>query len=170
MLRPRLLPVNAPVTTAPVFRPGAQHDLSAVEALLIEQALPTAGVAEMFAADPTQFVLAFNGAALIGVAGVEACGEHALLRSVAVRGDWQRRGLGHELVAHAVAHAEGRGIAALYLLTMTAEHYFPRFGFRRIARDEVPAEIAGTVEFTSACPASAVTMRKVLSRTGSVAQ
>ncbi len=102
--------------------------------------------------------------------GIEVCSEHALLRSVAVRSDWQRRGLGHALVARAVAHAEGRGIAALYLLTMTAEHYFPRFGFTRITRDEVPAAIASTVEFTSACPASAVTMRKTLSTPGSVAQ
>jgi amino-acid N-acetyltransferase len=154
---------------APVFRPGAREDRAAVEALLSEQALPSAGVAEMFAADPTQFVLALDGDALIAVAGLEQCGEHALLRSVAVRRDWQRRGLGHALVSRAVAHAEGRGITALYLLTMTAEHYFPRFGFSRIARDEVPADIAGTVEFTSACPASAVTMRKVLSAPGSAA-
>jgi amino-acid N-acetyltransferase len=154
----------------PALRPGARGDAAAVEALLIEQSLPTAGVAEMFAVDPTQFLLAEDGDEVIAVVGIEVCSEHALLRSVAVRSDWQRRGLGHALVARAVAHAEGRGIAALYLLTMTAEHYFPRFGFTRITRDEVPAAIASTVEFTSACPASAVTMRKTLSTPGSVAQ
>lgn len=158
----------------PALRPGARGDAAAVEALLIEQLLPTAGVAEMFAVDPTQFLLAEDGDEVIAVVGIEVCSEHALLRSVAVRSDWQRRGLGHALVARAVAHAEGhaegRGIAALYLLTMTAEHYFPRFGFTRITRDEVPAAIASTVEFTSACPASAVTMRKTLSTPGSVAQ
>lgn len=154
----------------PALRPGARGDAAAVEALLIEQSLPTAGVAEMFAVDPTQFLLAEDGDEVIAVVGIEVCSEHALLRSVAVRSDWQRRGLGHALVARAVAHAEGRGIAALYLLTMTAEHYFLRFGFTRITRDEVPAAIASTVEFTSACPASAVTMRKTLSTPGSVAQ
>jgi amino-acid N-acetyltransferase len=154
----------------PALRPGARGDAAAVEALLIEQSLPTAGVAEMFAVDPTQFLLAEDGDEVIAVVGIEVCSEHALLRSVAVRSDWQRRGLGHALVARAVAHAEGRGIAALYLLTMTAEHYFPRFGFTRITRDEVPAAIASTVEFTSACPASAVTMRKTLSTPGSLAQ
>lgn len=154
----------------PAFRPGARGDAAAVEALLIGQSLPTTGVAEMFAVDPTQFLLAEDGDEVIAVVGIEVCSEHALLRSVAVRSDWQRRGLGHALVARAVAHAEGRGIAALYLLTMTAEHYFPRFGFTRITRDEVPAAIASTVEFTSACPASAVTMRKTLSTPRSVAQ
>lgn len=154
----------------PALRPGARGDAAAVEALLIAQSLPTAGVAEMFAVDPTQFLLAEDGDEVIAVVGIEVCSEHALLRSVAVRSDWQRRGLGHALVARAVAHAEGRGIAALYLLTMTAEHYFLRFGFTRITRDEVPAAIASTVEFTSACPASAVTMRKTLSTPGSVAQ
>lgn len=161
--------MNTAFTTAPVFRPGAREDRAAVEALLTEQALPTAGVAEMFDADATQFLLAEEGEHLVAVAAVEECCKQALLRSVAVRGDWQRRGLGHELVARAVAHAEGRGIAALYLLTMTAEHYFPRFGFTRIARDDVPEEVAKTVEFTSACPASAVAMRKTLSTHGSTA-
>ena len=57
-----------------------------------------------------------------------------------------------------VCEAESRGIDALYLLTMTAEDYFPRFGFVAVARDAVPAEIANTLEFTSACPAAAVAM------------
>jgi amino-acid N-acetyltransferase len=58
---------------------------------------------------------------------------------------------------------EERGMNALYLLTQTAEHYFPRFGFERVARESVPAEIAETLEFKSACPASAVAMAKALS-------
>lgn len=154
--------MTAAASASPVFRAARAEDRPAVEALLTSHALPLAGVPEMFAADPSQFLLAEHEQDIVAVAGVEECCAHALLRSVAVRGDWQRRGLGHELVARAVAQAESRGIAALYLLTMTAEHYFPRFGFTRVARDEVPAEVAATVEFTSACPASAVTMRKTL--------
>lgn len=154
--------MTAAASASPVFRAARAEDRPAVEALLTSHALPLAGVPEMFAADPSQFLLAEHEQDIVAVAGVEECCAQALLRSVAVRGDWQRRGLGHELVARAVAQAESRGIAALYLLTMTAEHYFPRFGFTRVARDEVPAEVAATVEFTSACPASAVTMRKTL--------
>lgn len=154
--------MTAAASESPVFRAARAEDRGAVEALLTSHALPLAGVPEMFAADPSQFLLAEHAEGIVAVAGVEVCCAHALLRSVAVRSDWQKRGLGHELVQRAVAEAESRGIAALYLLTMTAEHYFPRFGFTRVAREQVPAEVAATVEFTSACPASAVTMCKSL--------
>ena len=42
-----------------------------------------------------------------------------------------------------IADAESRGLHALYLLTQTAEHYFPKFGFERIPREAVPPEVAG---------------------------
>lgn len=161
--------MSATEAGVPVFRSAALTDAEVVEALLMSQALPTAGVAEMFAADPTQFLLALDGNAVIAVVGVEACGEHALLRSVAVRRDWQQRGLGQALVTRAVTQAESRGITALYLLTMTAAHYFPRFGFTPVSREEVPVAIASTVEFTSACPASAIAMCKTLDTHGSTA-
>lgn len=146
----------------PTFRSATVADRTAIEQLLRAHALPLAGVEEMFAADASQFLVAADGDDIVAVAGVEECCEHALLRSVAVRADWQKRGLGHDLVERAVHQAESRGIAALYLLTMTAEHYFPRFGFERVERASVPDTIARTVEFAGACPASAVTMRKPL--------
>ncbi|GAB1341847.1 arsenic resistance N-acetyltransferase ArsN2 [Gemmatimonas sp.] len=152
-------------TAMPVFRAATAADRGDVEQLLRDESLPLAGVADMFAADPSQFVVATASGAVVAVAGVESCDAHALLRSVAVRHDWQQRGLGAELVARAVRLAEDRGIPALYLLTMTADRYFPRFGFERIERDAVPADIAASVEFASACPASAIPMRKPLGGT-----
>lgn len=71
---------------------------------------------------------------------------------------WRAHGLGAALVRALVDTADARGIDALYLLTTTAESYFPRFGFVRIARERVPATLRQTVEFTSACPATAVAM------------
>jgi N-acetylglutamate synthase-like GNAT family acetyltransferase len=44
----------------------------------------------------------------------------------------------------------------VYLLTTTTAGYFPRFGFARIARAEVPSSVQESVEFTAACPASAI--------------
>ena len=38
---------------------------------------------------------------------------------------------------------------------------FPRFEFERITREDVPASVRAPVEFQSACPASAVVMRRV---------
>jgi amino-acid N-acetyltransferase len=38
--------------------------------------------------------------------------------------------------------------------------FFPRFGFERITRDDVPASVQDSVEFRVACPASAAVMRR----------
>lgn len=150
------------MTDSTTFRAATSSDVDAVLRLLIAANLPTAGVDEMFARDSSQFLLATHGAEVLAVAGIEVCCNNALLRSVAVRPDWQHKGLGHALIKRAVCEAETRGIQALYLLTMTSEHYFPRFGFETITRDSVPREIAETLEFTSACPASATVMAKSL--------
>ena len=93
------------------------------------------------------FVVAEAGTDIVGVAGLEVCCDNALLRSVAVATEWRSHGLGRDLVTRIIADAEARGIHALYLLTTTAERYFPSFGFQPIARDDVPTEIRETVEF-----------------------
>jgi len=146
------------------IRRSTMDDLSGIERLLTESSLPTAGVADMLRKDASSFFVAettSGGRSIVGVAGLEACGENALLRSVAVRPEWRSRGVGNDLVSHVVSDAEARGLNALYLLTLTAERYFPRFGFERVERSTVPAAVADTVEFKSACPdAAAVMMRR----------
>jgi len=104
------------------------------------------------------FLVAESNAHIVGVVGLEACGEYALLRSTAVSPDWRGKGVGRRLVERAVARAESQGIRALYLLTTTAESYFPSFGFQVTTRDTVPAEVQATDEFRGACPASATVM------------
>jgi amino-acid N-acetyltransferase len=151
---------------API-RPAAAADLASIEHLLVTSGLPTDGVRDIIAARPGDFFVAESrdangGSELVGVAGLEVCCDNALLRSVAVNPEWRARGVGHELVRRVVCEAEGRGIRALYLLTQTAEHFFPKFGFEHVDRDAVPAEIAQTLEFKSACPSSAVAMVKSL--------
>jgi amino-acid N-acetyltransferase len=156
---------TATLDAPPIFRTATAHDAAAVERLLTEVGLPTAGVGALLATDASPFLVAVSPSDpddVVAVAGLEVRGENALLRSVAVRSDWQRLGLGHELIRRLVCEAEGRGIRALYLLTMTAELYFPRFGFSHVAKSDVPGEIADTLEFRSACPATATAMRRVL--------
>lgn len=139
---------------APRLRSAEPTDLAAVERLLVASGLPLDGVA---AALPT-FVVAERGDTLVGVAGLEVCCDNALLRSVAVHPHWRSAGVGRALVQRVIADAESRGIHALYLLTTTAEHYFPNFGFRTISRDAVPADVRATAEFREACPASATVL------------
>jgi amino-acid N-acetyltransferase len=66
------------------------------------------------------------------------------------------------LTEAALTVAKHRGSHTAFLLTTTAENFFPKLGFERIPRDEVPASVQASVEFQSACPASAVVMRKRL--------
>ena len=148
-----------PTSPGATLRPARAHDLAAVSRLLTDANLPLDGVAESLG----DFVVAESDGALVGVAGLERCGQYALLRSVAVRDAWRSRGVGRALVERVVADAGERGIPALYLLTTTAERYFPGFGFRTITRAEVPDGVRATAEFQSACPASATVMVRTLS-------
>lgn len=136
------------------LRPALPLDLPAIERFLAAANLPLAGVEESLPG----FIVAEADDAIVGTAALEVCRGNALLRSVAVAPEWRSRGLGRALVTRVIADAEARGIRALYLLTTTAEHYFPSFGFRKVTRDEVPAEVRATDEFQTACPASAVAM------------
>lgn len=167
----RQVSVTSPATRAPTtgaqaaLRRATPRDLPAVERLLVEAELTTAGLAALFAERAGDFVVADDPdreGELAAVAGLEVCCDNALLRSVAVRPEWRSRGLGRELVGRVVAEAQARGLDTLYLLTNTAERYFPRFGFAPVARDAVPADVRETVEFKTACCASAVAMARPL--------
>ena len=144
-------------TSRATLRRASADDEAAVNALLTRASLPLDGVREALPC----FVVAEDAGEIVGVAGIEACGatgEHGLLRSVAVVPEWRNRGLGRVLVTRAIAEAEARGAKALYLLTTTAEAYFPSFGFSVTTRDAVPDDVRATKEFQGACPASATVM------------
>ena len=146
--------------TIPEIRAASGEDVAQVEALLVASGLPTTGVRETIG----DFFVAEHDGAIVGVVGLEqCCREYALLRSTAVAPEWRGRGIGRQLVARAIADAESHGTKALYLLTMTAERYFPSFGFVETTRDVVPAEVAATAEFSNVCPSSATVMSLALS-------
>jgi amino-acid N-acetyltransferase len=150
--------------TSVSIRAAARADLDNIERLLADADLPSAGVAAILDRSPADFLIAETGTHhdLVGVAGLEVCGTDALLRSVAVAAEWRDAGVGRDLVHRLVDVAESRNLNALYLLTLTAERYFPRFGFERIERAAVPSAVAQTDEFTTACPATATVMMKPL--------
>jgi amino-acid N-acetyltransferase len=141
-----------------VLRPATTSDLPGIERLLTAAQLPTEGVADALAS----FIVAESDSELVGVVGLEIHEEGALLRSTAVEPAWRGRGLGRALVERIIHEAEAGGIRALYLLTTTAEHYFPSFGFTRTTREAVPRDVRDSPEFQGACPASAVVMAKQL--------
>jgi len=144
------------------IRAARGEDIEAVEALLQEANLPIDGVREQFG----NFLLAEGtysqrvAAAPIGAIGLEHYGTSALVRSAVVDSAWRGRGVGHALVDAALRAARARGATSLYLLTTTAESFFSSIGFHTIARDEVPSPVTQSVEFVSACPASATVMMR----------
>jgi len=138
------------------LRTASSAELDAVVDLLERSGLPTAGVADNFA----QFLVAEADGRLVGVVGLELYDRSALLRSAAVEESWRGSGVGRVLVERALDLARERGIEDVYLLTTTAEHYFPKFGFVCVRRDEVAQDVRSSVEFQTSCPASATAMRK----------
>lgn len=141
-----------------VIDAATDGDLAAVRRLLQHHHLPLDGVDEQI----DTMVVARDGSTVVGTAAVELYAEGALLRSVAVDPSVQGRHLGHDLTDAALRLAQASGIDTVYLLTTTAEQFFPKLGFEPIPRDQVPATVRASVEFRSACPASAVVMRKRL--------
>ena len=141
-----------------LLRPARPEDLAPALALLETAGLPLGGVQEWF----DRFVVAEHGGAIIGVAGLEVYGTDGLLRSVAVSDDWRGRGLGGALTEEILSRSAREGISAIYLLTETAEGFFPRYGFRRIGREEASEEVRASAEFRDLCPASAAVMFRPL--------
>jgi N-acetylglutamate synthase-like GNAT family acetyltransferase len=134
------------------FRSATLDDWNEVAALLNDVHLPLDGAKEHL----DDFLLAFCGGELAGVAGLERYDSTGLLRSVAVaeRGT----GLGEALVWQLVDHARAEKLTGIILLTTTAVDYFPRFGFRPISRLDASPSVQQSIEFKSACPSSAVVM------------
>src|SRR5258705_9892304 len=103
------------------LRTATDADLAAIEALLASNHLPTVGVADALGG----FLVADADGAVIGSVGMEYRGPYGLLRSTAVAAEWRGRGVARRLVERIVAEGEHHGVRALYLLTTTAEAYFP---------------------------------------------
>jgi len=140
------------------IRRARSSDLSAVESLLAASDLPTDGVRDNFSG----FVVADDDGAIAGAIGLEKYGSAALLRSAVVARDHRGTGVGRKLVEQLLERAEEAGVDELYLLTTTAEKYFPRFGFTRTTRAIVPEAVKASAEFRGACPDTAVVMTRPL--------
>ncbi len=100
------------------------------------------------------YILAYFGDEAIGVIGVEAKIDAALIRSLYVDPSMRQRGIGAALVAAAREAAHTRGARHLYLLTSDAGDYFARLGFEPVAVQSVMSSMAGApqVEYYRAHP------------------
>ena len=116
-------------------------DMEAVLQLLERNHLPPDGLRSHLA---TTLVARQNGE-IVGSAALEVYPDGALLRSVAVAPEMQGQGLGRELTSAAIRLAQALQVPAIYLLTTTAERYFPKLGFECITRADVPPMVLTSI-------------------------
>jgi amino-acid N-acetyltransferase len=140
------------------IRPVRRDELLPLLDLLEQSGLPIAGVSEHL----MNFLVATKSDRIVGMVGLEIYGPVGLLRSLAVEPGDMGAGIGAGLVNAVLEKAAREKLEAVYLLTTTAEGYFPRFGFERISRDEMDSRLAASEELRGACPDTAVCMRVAL--------
>ena len=87
------------------------------------------------------FLLGWDGPKLVAVIGLEIKNHSALLRSLAVDAAYRNRGIATELVGKIEDYAKSMDVDTLYILTLTADVFFEKCGYRRIARDSAPVGI-----------------------------
>jgi len=124
-------------------------------ALLEACDLPRDGLSDHLATT----LVARDSEKVVGCAALELYDRDALLRSVAVEESMRGQGLGRRLTMSAMDLAKQRNVADLYLLTQTASKFFSRFGFKPTSRSDVPPRVQSSVEFTKACPVTALVMK-----------
>jgi XTP/dITP diphosphohydrolase len=148
----------ARLANLPQVRPARPSDLGPLLAMLSGAELPTAGVPPSL----STFLVADVSDRLVGAIGLERYDRVALLRSAVVAADARGRGIGAMLVEEILARARSWGVREVYLLTTTADDWFPRFGFTRVDRAALPAVLGASEELKGACPDSAVAMHLAL--------
>jgi amino-acid N-acetyltransferase len=140
------------------LRAADSQDEEGIHSLLERNGLPTGDLASSRA----EFVVAREGADLIGAGALERFGTVALLRSVVVAADRRGTGLGERIVRELEQRARVSGIEQLVLLTQTAALFFERRGYRVIERGKAAAAVQASEEFRSLCPLSSICMVKAL--------
>ena len=97
----------------------------------------------------------------IGYCGYEMPVEGiAFIRSCVVPETGRGRGVGQAMMTALVERLTANGRTDCYLLTMDADQFFERFGFKIISRDDAPDAVRGTSQFALEVCNGAVLMRR----------
>jgi len=147
--------------TTVTIAPARLADYEIVAALLEREHLPLDGLRQHF---ENAFV-ARAGNRIVGCSALEVYEGGALVRSLVVDAEYRGAGVGSRLTDAAIQLARRRLASTVYLLTTTAERFFPKFGFEIVDRADVPASVLASEEFVHACPSTAIVMRRFLTST-----
>jgi N-acetylglutamate synthase-like GNAT family acetyltransferase len=143
------------------LRAGTDQDTASIRALLEGAGLPT----DDLVTSKPQFIVAYEGTAIMAAGALQFFGACALLRSVVVASGHRGTGLGRIVVQDLERVARAARITQLVLLTETAKAFFAHQGYRVLDRRDVPRHVQESEEFRSLCPVSATCMAKTLAST-----
>lgn len=128
-----------------MIRKARMGDVKAIQKLIAEYArkgdmLPRS-LSEIYENLRDYFVFVEDGGEVIGSAAVHLMWEDlAEVRSLAVRDDRMRRGVGTQLVEACISEAIVLGITRIFALTYKPL-FFEKLGFKRVDKAELPHKI-----------------------------
>lgn len=128
-----------------MIRKARMGDVKAIQRLVAEYAkkgdmLPRS-LSEIYENLRDYFVFTENSGEIVGSAAIHIMWEDlAEVRSVAVRGDRMRRGVGTRLVEACISEAIVLGIPRVFALTYRPE-FFEKLGFSRVDKSALPQKI-----------------------------
>lgn len=100
----------------------------------------------------------YDDETLVGTGGLEIYGDYALIRSISVKMGARGLSLGSFIISDLLDQAREKKLKAIYLLTESAHGFFLKKGFKDISREDVPAVVKGSSEFSNVCSPSAACM------------
>ena len=133
-----------------------KENILAVKQLLNEANLPSDDIEEHW----KTFLIAKAGEEIIGAVGLELWKNKALLRSLVVKNEFRKSGIGKDLYNKCIEQAKQYNVTEIGLLTTTAEEFFAKQRFKKITKENIPEFIKQTKEFKVYCPSSSTVMIK----------
>ncbi|MEO8456793.1 MAG: GNAT family N-acetyltransferase [Chloroflexota bacterium] len=118
------------------LRTGRFDEVAEISNLITSEGMPAIEVDHWI----DGFWVLDDGEKLVACAGVEIYGETAMLRSVMVAAWLRGTGEGIRLINRSLDYAREKGAKRCYLFTMTAQAWFPRFGFAECSLDDFEAD------------------------------
>jgi amino-acid N-acetyltransferase len=138
------------------YRQATERDTADIRSLLESQKLPT----ETVGTTMTEFYLAVENEAIVGVAGFEYYNEDVLLRSVAVPTSLQNKQFGSQMVDWMISLAKQKNVKRIVLLTETASKFFAKKGFIAVDRSSIKNQLMKkSSQLGSCCCSLAICMK-----------
>ncbi|MEM8743767.1 MAG: GNAT family N-acetyltransferase [Pseudomonadota bacterium] len=139
------------------LRPIAPGDADFIAALE-DVGMPTS---DLESSGGIYFALSDERGEAIGYCGYETPIKGiAFIRSCVVPETGRGKGTGRAMMHALMERLAADGLSDFYLLTMDADPFFERFGFKIISRDDAPDAVQGTSQFALELCNGAVLMRR----------